>query len=177
MKLSSQQLREVCLAAVKKNGLALQYIPNEMRDFEVCLESVNQNSNAFEHIGSQQAANLTDKEYKEICLTAIKSNANVLKFIPKDKCDFEIYLESVKKSSDAFKLIGNYHETKLTENEYIQICLTTVKQDGLLLKEIPKEIRYFDIYIESINKILMHLSLLGHRQKKTYQSQNILKFA
>ena len=39
---------EICLAAVKKNGWALGYVPREMKTHEICLAAVKQDGEALE---------------------------------------------------------------------------------------------------------------------------------
>lgn len=41
---------EICLAAVKQNGLALQFVPLEIKDDEVCLAAVKQDMKATKYI-------------------------------------------------------------------------------------------------------------------------------
>jgi len=59
-----------CLAAVKQNGYALQYVKNQT--LEICLAAVNQNGCAVKYVKNQTL---------EICLVAIKQNKQALKFI------------------------------------------------------------------------------------------------
>ena len=63
MQFADHQTPEICLAAVKQNGLALQYVIISKRTPEVCLAAVKQNGNSLEYV---------EEQTHEICLEAIK---------------------------------------------------------------------------------------------------------
>ena len=79
---ASKQLqndKEVVLTAVKKNGLALDYASNALKDTKVVLAAVKQNGFALSY------ASLKLKADKDLILAAFKKNKNVfnLNFVMK----------------------------------------------------------------------------------------------
>ena len=66
------QTSEICLAAVKQDGTALQYVKEQTP--EICLEAVKQNGFALKYVKKQTA---------EICLAAVKQESAVLKYVKK----------------------------------------------------------------------------------------------
>ena len=66
------QTPEICLAAVKQDGTALQYVKGQTP--EICLEAVKQNGFALKYVKKQTA---------EICLAAVKQESAVLKYVKK----------------------------------------------------------------------------------------------
>ena len=67
------QTPEICLLAVKENGMALQFVINQTH--EICLSAVKGNGMALQFVINQT---------HEICLSAVKGNGMALQFI-KDK--------------------------------------------------------------------------------------------
>ena len=64
------QTPELCLAAIQQNWYALQFVKNQTP--EICLAAVQQNGFALGYIKNQTP---------EICLAAIKQNGDALKYI------------------------------------------------------------------------------------------------
>jgi hypothetical protein len=67
------QTDELCIEAVKNNGMALQFVKNQTQ--EICLLAVKENGMALQFV---------KKQTHEICLLAVKQNGMSLQFI-KDK--------------------------------------------------------------------------------------------
>ena len=63
-----------CLAAVKKNSYALQYVKNQTP--EMCLVAVKKNGWTLQYVKQQT---------KEICLAAVKNYSLAFQFIDKNK--------------------------------------------------------------------------------------------
>jgi cytochrome oxidase Cu insertion factor (SCO1/SenC/PrrC family) len=95
------RVNEVCIAAIKRNGLALKYVINQTN--EICLAAVKQNGHALNYV-----INKTD----EICLAAVKQNGYALNYV-ENQTD-EICLVAVKQNG--FALIYVNDETE-------EICL------------------------------------------------------
>lgn len=49
----------LCLLAVQQNGLALEYVPEDLQSYEICVTAARQNSNAFDHIKKVTAPIIT----------------------------------------------------------------------------------------------------------------------
>jgi len=65
---------QICLEAVKNNGLSLKSVPNKFKTYEICLEAVKNNGLSLEYVSYN---------YKtlELCTEAIKNNGLALKYI------------------------------------------------------------------------------------------------
>ena len=46
-------IKEMCIEAVKNNGNALQWIPNELRDKEMCITAVENDDSALEFVPNE----------------------------------------------------------------------------------------------------------------------------
>ena len=54
--LSEEQLTiEMCLEAVREDGMELQYVPEQMKTYEMCLEAVKQDCKAIRFVPEEMA--------------------------------------------------------------------------------------------------------------------------
>lgn len=81
-----------CLAAVEKNGYAIEYVINQTT--ELCLAAVKQNGYALQHVKEQT---------KDICLAAVKQNGFALQYVITQTQ--EIYLAALKSDPFALKYV------------------------------------------------------------------------
>ena len=102
--------REVCEIAVSKNGLNLEYVPEQYRDIAICLAAVQSNGSALREVPERIL--LGDKGY-EICLAAVRNGGLALSFVP--KC----YLRG---------------------KEGKALCEAAVKANGYALEFVPKRL-------------------------------------
>jgi hypothetical protein len=65
---------EMCLAAVKQNGEALQYVPEELRTAELCLAAVQDDGMALAYVPEEL-------QTAELRLTAVKQEQESWHFI------------------------------------------------------------------------------------------------
>ncbi len=109
---------EICLAAVKESGWALEYVGEEMKkDREICLAAVQQIGYALEYVGEELTKD------REICLSAVKKSGVALEYVCEElKKDREICLAAVRKNGEALKYVGE----ELTKDR--EICLAAVQQ-------------------------------------------------
>ena len=143
-----EQTEELCLEAVKINGLALRYVKNQTE--EICLEAVNEASIALEYVTNQT---------EEICLEAIMRSFRVLNHV-KNKTericlaaiDLDPYTITMMLDVDEIILqkILEYepgvlgialkcvNQIDVTFEQYVQLCLIAVRMNGLLLRYVPK---------------------------------------
>jgi hypothetical protein len=70
MKEIINQTEELCIEAVKNNGMSLQFVKNQTH--EICLLAVKQNGMALQFVKNQN---------QEICLSAVQQNGMALQFI------------------------------------------------------------------------------------------------
>ena len=120
------QTEELCLAAVKQGGTALEYVQNQTP--ELCLEAVKQSGWALQYVKEQTP---------EICLAAIKQAGWALEHV-KDKSP-EICLEAVKRDGYALKYIPLSKQT-------LSIALAALKQEPKSWKYLADRFRKPEVY-------------------------------
>ncbi|MDR1897071.1 MAG: DUF4116 domain-containing protein [Prevotellaceae bacterium] len=105
------------IAAVKKNGLTLQFI--EEQTPEICIEAVKQNG---------WALNFVKEQTPEICMAAMKQNGWALIHVKKQTP--EICMTAVKQSGWALNFV---------KKQTPEMCMEAVKQNGWALKFVKKQ--------------------------------------
>jgi hypothetical protein len=65
---------EICLEAVKKDGLTLQYVPENIMNKNICLKAVRENRYALNFIPK----NIKDYDF---CLKAVKKDGLTLQYV------------------------------------------------------------------------------------------------
>lgn len=142
--------KQVCMYAVKQNGLFLEYIEDQDDDIcieaikqnifslifvkeqnnIICLEAINKSIEALEHIRDQNDM---------LCLIAINKNVAALKYIrnPNNK----IYLEAINQNALVLEFITDQND---------ELCTRAVERDGLVLKFVRKQNN--KICLEAVNQ-------------------------
>lgn len=131
--------RTLCLEAVRINGIALQYVPLEMRDEEICQLAIQSNPLAIKNVPSptdqmfMQALQLNslclhhlpDRLITDdICIEAIKQNIKALSAI--DNVSVAVCIEAVKITPSSFAYIRNQTD---------ELCIAAIS--------VSKEVRYY----------------------------------
>jgi hypothetical protein len=80
---------DLARALVQKNGLFLDYVPEEFITAELCMEAVKQ---------TPLALDLVPEQYKteELCFAIIRQDGKSIKYIPQSFITTELYLEAEK---------------------------------------------------------------------------------
>lgn len=140
LKYIPEELRtpEMYLTAVKKNGYTLQYVPTEFKTEEICLEAVKESGLALKYVPKELVN-------PEICLAAVKQDSYALLDVPKELITPEICLAAVKRNG--FVLL--YIPEELITPE---ICLAAVKENGLVLQDVPEELRTPEICLAAVKR-------------------------
>ena len=68
---------ELCLAAVQQDGMALEFVPQEHRTPEICIAAVQQNGWELQFVPEEHRT-------PELCLVAVWKNRYALQFVPKE---------------------------------------------------------------------------------------------
>ena len=151
--------REECLLMVKKDGWALQYVPEKLIDREICLIAIKKNGWALQYVPKE----LIDRE---MCLEAVKNDGWALYYVPEELKDKEICYEAVKNTGDALRFVP---EGMLSDSKII-IC----KNRSLYINKINREWRFTigcqnniskEEFIERIYEEDGGLELNPHRQE------------
>jgi len=141
----NKTLKEYCLEAVKLNGLALQHVPETIReDRDICLAAVKNNLEANkidEDVFALQYVPETIREYRDICLAAVNLNGLALQHVKKK--DKDICLEACKRNKKAFKYILN----ELKNNEGFSEYKPDVSKETITITHGPnfvtgKQVRF-----------------------------------
>jgi len=121
----------ICLDVVKKNGGALNYVPEEFRTYELCLEAV-----AAEAYDSDYALNYVPNKHRteELCLVAVKKAGWALEFVPEELKTYELCLEAVKNAGYSLKYVPEKHKTK-------ESCLAAINNYGRAFEFVPENLK------------------------------------
>lgn len=104
LKFVADQTPELCMAAVKLNGLALQHA--KFRTIDICQTAVDQNSMALEFVPIILRS-------KEMCLKAVNKNGLALQFVTRQT--YPMCLAAVTNNGEAWHFIND----DITEELYI----------------------------------------------------------
>lgn len=121
-----QQTEEICLAAVKRDATALQFVENQTE--KVCLAAIDTATFALRMVKNQ-----TEK----ICSHAVKKNGLALQYV--DNQTNEICLEAVKENPDAFEYVKLNYMDKEKKNIAL-IALNSILQQPVKNKQILTKI-------------------------------------
>ena len=108
---------EYCMAAVRQNSHALEYVHNQTE--KICLEAVRRNGSAVGYVKDQT---------EEICMAAVKRDCHALIHV-KNQTE-EICLAAVKQNGYVLQYVRNQRE---------EICLEAVRRNGLALKYVKDQ--------------------------------------
>ena len=122
-----EQTEEICLAAVEQYGWALKYVKEQTS--EICLAAVQQNGWALEHVKEQTP---------EICLAAVKQNSDALKYVKEQT--IENYLADIEED----RILENVKEKEQDEIMH----LSEIEKDVMHVIRLRKK---YDISLK-INK-------------------------
>ena len=130
--------REVILADVHSNGLALKYANKFKTDKEVVLTAVKQNGIALQYASEDLTAN------KEVVLTAVHNNGLALQCANKFKTDREVILAAVQQNGLALEYADKFQIDK-------EIVLAAVQQNGYALEYAYRFQRNREIVLAAVN--------------------------
>ena len=136
---------ELCRLAVGTNGMALQYVPLEMRTAELCLAAVQKNGSALLHVPEE-------KRTEELSLLAYKEVGWALYYISEEKRTAELCLEAVLKNVSALQFVPE-------EKRTADLCLLAIGIDGMALQYLPVEKRTAELCLAAVQK---NVSALEH---------------
>lgn len=105
--------REVCAAAISKNGMNLKYVPMQYRDLDMCMAAVQNDGRALKDVPKQVL--LCERGY-ELCLIAVGNdfNGGALSVVPVD------YLKGEKGK---------------------ELCETAVRANGYAFEHLPARMK------------------------------------
>lgn len=147
-RITDDELKALYFAAVKNEGLNLQYVPNEQRTFELCLVAIKQDVCAFQYVPQKiktsefciiafqqcgyadwSALEFVPEELKtpELCRIAIQQSGCALEFVPDELKTPELCFMAVRASCYP------YSEYGFVPSEYFkspEFCYSIVQMDN-----------------------------------------------
>jgi hypothetical protein len=118
---------ELCELAVSKEGLALQFVPKELRTERMCLAAVSKDGFALAKVPDEVKT-------EEMCLMAVSKNGRALYYVPDEMKTERMCLMAVSKDGTALQYVPKELRTE-------KVCLAAVSQYGKALQYVPKELR------------------------------------
>lgn len=155
------QTPELCLKAVRVQGMTLGYVRDEFRTPELCAAAVANDGKALFIVG--EAAQRADPQLAltavkqnglalefvyvgktpELCLVAVKRTAAALKFVPDDLQTPEMVLAAVQGHGEALKSVAPRLRTH-------EVYMQAVKSYGLAIKYVPDISRTHDVFMRAV---------------------------
>jgi hypothetical protein len=116
-----------CSFEVSNDGLELQYVPKELKDYKICRLALQQNGCAIQFVPEQL---LTE----ELCIIAVTKSGMALKYIPKKNQTTDICLIAINKNDDYIKyskypMIRSLNYTNLISNANKEECHICFKKE------------------------------------------------
>lgn len=139
---SHEESHALCLASVTNKGEAIQFVPTEFKKFDVCIGSVKHSPLSLQYIKKDNSF-LSNDDYHKVCLQAVKGDGLAIQHVPIEGRTFDICKSSVESCPDSIKEIVNYKDNSALkdEKEFIKICYFAVGKGGLVLRELPDNIK------------------------------------
>ena len=131
---------EICLEVVKSDGIALEYVPEELKTPEICMEAVKSNGYALKYVPEEIKT-------AEMCMEAVKSNGIALRNVPEELKTPEICMEAVKSDSYVLSYVLSYVPEELITAE---MCMEAVKNDRSALRHMPEELITPEMCMEAV---------------------------
>ncbi|MCC0726678.1 hypothetical protein KGF51_09670 [Clostridioides sp. ZZV14-6045] len=138
LKKIKKQTYEMCMVAVEKWGLAIQFVawddlnlPKEKLN-KLCLKAVKKDGYALKHLNWDELnSKLSKKQIEKICIEAAKQNPWALKDV--NEQTEKICIEAVKRNPWTLR------DVKVQTDE---ICREAIKQDRFTIKDVNSKEKY-----------------------------------
>ncbi len=162
----------ICVKAVKQNGLSLRYVPPEFaKSPRVLLEAVAQNGKAFEWV-----VDLVDpktKLYKRLYWIAISQYPQAVLSILKHLRTPELYRQAAKVAiaKNPFSLFSIELEEMWPYLRTPELMLQAVKQNGIVLRDLPEYLQIPPILFAAISQNGLALQYVSQewREEEFYE--------
>jgi len=143
---ASEELRndkEIVLEAVKQNGKALKYANEELRgDKEVVIEAVKQNSNALQYASKKLFSS------KKFMIEAVKQDGHILRYASKKlRNDKKVVLEAV---GVAVVRVMAIHHNHFMPPLAVAELIFLVREPAVLLAEIQLVTSQLAVLVEAV---------------------------
>lgn len=142
--------RELCLLAMKRNGLGLNEVPKRFMDYEICLEAVKQNGAALNDVPDRFLT-------KELCVLAMENRGDMMAVVEKrmpEVLTSELCLKIVEKKPCSLRSVP-----KRFLND--DILMTAFRGDPFAILFFPEEQKTEALIREAIQR---NPSLFGYME-------------
>ena len=97
----SLRTKEVCLAAVQRNGYELKYVPDELKTREICEAAVQKEGVALVYVPD-------DLKTKELCMMAVQKTGWALEYVPRNMRTPEICEAAVQQDRRILRYVSDH---------------------------------------------------------------------
>jgi hypothetical protein len=118
------------LNRVRKNGLDLGFVQEDLIDEKLCLEAIAQNGCALQYVPE----NLVNYE---MCLMAVKKRGYALRYVPEHFINKYLCSIAVDMETSALKYVPHDLRDK-------EMCLGAIKRDPRALYDVPLDLGFED---------------------------------
>jgi hypothetical protein len=123
---------DVCMTAVKKNGLAYRDVPEDSRTIELRIMAATQNKKVLESFTQLEIRRMLAWVY-------VRFDPNAIYYIPPDVCTIELWFMAMMQNTEIY---GNMPDHLHTPENYLEL----VKLHGNMLSCVPMNMRTSEIY-------------------------------
>jgi hypothetical protein len=129
--LTDEQINDLYIAALNKNGTSLEYIANPT--YELCLFAVKSNGQALKYVPNNV---FTMEQTMNLCSEAVNQNGYALKYVKNNANKLwikELCITSIKNKPESIEYVYNF---TLTEDDFHELSLLAVSLKGYVLKNV-----------------------------------------
>ncbi len=124
-----EKTAELCGLAVRRDGLALQYVSEEMLTEEIALQAVGQNGQALRFVPEALRT-------ENVCQEALKNRADALQYIPENIKTNEACLSAVSRNGIMLRFVPMKLRTP-------EICISAVTNNALAREYVPDNLLHY----------------------------------
>jgi hypothetical protein len=161
--------RDLCIKAVRKDGLVLQFVHPDIIDEHICLEAIKQNGLAFIYIPKTLITlemvthyclskhcnlQLVPKRYltETICIDAVKQDITNIAYMPKRFVTEELWKETVKELPHMFQHVVHRRRIRFVDQE---LCNIAIKANKWNIHHVPKKFQTKEMLMEYVKDALI----------------------
>ena len=129
---------DICLAAVKNNRHAFQFVPENLASAEVCVASLDYlwiySHEPYKHIPYEVLHSdcFWDLAEQRLYIDAVKFSGTKLELVPEDNRTQEVCLIAVQRWGRALQFVPEIFKTP-------ELCLSAILQDNRAIKYVPRK--------------------------------------
>lgn len=180
--LTKNEYINLCLSAVKDHLENFKAIHVTNRDTELCLRLVREyDEKHLKNLMSimwdyQKETVLTFKNFIEMLSVAIERNKEVLDAIPNELLNIDFCMALVNINGKYLQKISeNSKSLPLSDEQFKNICIASVKQNAQALEYAPKKWRNFALCLDGVSKQGLLLKTISDYENSTELTEEEFK--